>query len=76
MRNLVFIAVVVAAIVLLSLYIGRTTTVSDIVRETFSTEQQDVDEVHKIPAAVREKMGRARKSYDQKMEDAIDAIEK
>ncbi len=74
MRNLVFIAVVVAAIVLLSLYIGRTTEIPESARESLSPQEQGVERMQQIPARVRERVGEAREMHDRRMEEALEGI--
>lgn len=77
MRNLIYIAVVIASIVLVCLYLLRIHTVPAQVKDALQTEQgAPVDRMTQIPARVKQKMEAANRTADSTMGDAMKSVDK
>ncbi|MFP4014574.1 MAG: hypothetical protein ACLFVQ_10840 [Chitinispirillaceae bacterium] len=75
MKNLLFLVIVVGAIIVLALYIGRTKTVPQEVRDALESEDKTVETMQQIPAAVKQKVRESDSIYESRMKDALEGIE-
>lgn len=77
MRSLIYIAVVVASLVLVCLYLLRIHTVPTQVKDALQTEQSaPVDRMTQIPARVKQKMEAANRTADSTMGDAMKSVDR
>jgi hypothetical protein len=77
MRSLIYIALVVATLVLMSLYLLRIHTVPTQVKDALETGQVGpVNSMTQIPARVRQKMEAANRTADSTMGDAMKSVDK
>jgi hypothetical protein len=77
MRSLIYIALVVATLVLVSLYLLRIHTVPTQVKDALETGQVGpVNSMTQIPARVRQKMEAANRTADSTMGDAMKSVDK
>ncbi len=67
--------IVVGAIIVLALYIGRTKTVPQEVRDALESEDKTVETMQQIPAAVKQKVRESDSIYESRMKDALEGIE-
>lgn len=75
MKNLVFLVVVIGAIIVLALYIGRTKTVPQEVRDALESDGKTVETMQQIPAAVKQKVKETDSIYEKRMKNALKGIE-
>lgn len=75
MKNLLFLVIVVGAIIVLALYIGRTKTVPQEVRDALESGDKTVETMQQIPAAVKQKVRESDSIYESRMKDALEGIE-
>ncbi|HUI92001.1 MAG TPA: hypothetical protein VLX68_07130 [Chitinivibrionales bacterium] len=77
MRNLIFIALVIAAIVMVSLYIVRNYSVPSSVKNALQTDQgAPVTRMTQIPDRARQKVEAANRMADSSMNDAMKSVDR
>lgn len=70
-----FIVIVIAAIILVALYLKRSTTISEEIRQTITSGTgQTVQTIQELPEAIRNKMKEMNEERNDRREKALDGI--